>query len=284
MKTPSWFGGENMNEIQYKQGNRYCLPYFPSQKPPEGVDELKIKYQPADRTLETFLETYKDKAIVIDVSENFEEIDAQLLKGLYEKYKYIKIAFNFNKDFLLRAQKYEIPYFFTDYVTSIDKLIGLMEYLPTDMYICEELGFFLPKVSKILHDNGIRVRVFPNICQSSFSETPSIKTFFIRPEDIFFYAQYVDTFELVTDKERQHVLFKIYKQEKWSGRISDIIPSFKGDLESRYVLDAFGTVRAGCGKRCMYKPGSCNICDRFIDTAAILKENKIIVNRPKKDN
>ena len=156
------------------------------------MDELKIKYQPADRTLETFLETYKDKAIIIDVSENFEDIDAQLLKGLYKKYKYIKIAFNFNRDFLLRAQKYEIPYFFTDYVTSIDKLIGLMEYLPTDMYICEELGFFLPKVSKILHDNGIRVRVFPNICQSSFSETPSLKTFFIRPEDIFFYAQYVD--------------------------------------------------------------------------------------------
>ena len=96
------------------------------------------------------------------------------------------------------------------------------------------------------------------------------------------YAQYVDTFELVTDKERQHVLFKIYKQEKWSGRISDIIPSFHGDLESRYVLDTFGAVRAGCGKRCMYKPGSCNICDRFIDTAAVLKENKIIVNRPKK--
>lgn len=133
------------------------------------------------------------------------------MKSLYDKYKNIKIIINFNnKDHLSRAQRYEIPYFFTNFVTSIDQLYGFMEYHPTDMYICEELGFFLDKVSKILHENHIKVRVFPNICQSSFSDTPSIKTFFIRPEDIFIYSKFVDVFELVSDKDRQKVLFKIY--------------------------------------------------------------------------
>jgi hypothetical protein len=79
------------------------------------------------------------------------------------------------------------------------------------MYICEELGFSLDKISKILHDNNVRVRVFPNICQSSFPETPSIKTFFIRPDDITVYATFVDVFELISDKERQRVLYKVYK-------------------------------------------------------------------------
>lgn len=77
---------------------------------------------------------------------------------------------------------------------------GLLKYHPTDMYICEELGFSLLKISKILHDNNVKVRVFPNICQSSFPETESIKTFFIRPEDIIFYAPFVDVFELVADE------------------------------------------------------------------------------------
>jgi len=64
-----------------------------------------------------------------------------------------------------------------------------------------------------LHDNNIKVRVFPNICQSSFKETPSIKTFFIRPEDIKYYSTFVDVFELISNNaEIQNTLFKIYKQ------------------------------------------------------------------------
>jgi hypothetical protein len=49
----------------------FCLKYFPSQKYLEDVDELKIEYKPADRTLENFLEKYKEKTIVIDVTETF---------------------------------------------------------------------------------------------------------------------------------------------------------------------------------------------------------------------
>lgn len=150
------------------------------------------------------------------------------------------------------------------------------------MYICEELGFSLDKISKLLHDNNIKVRVFPNICQSSFSETPSIKTFFIRPEDISIYSTFVDVFELIADEDRQKVLFKIYKQEKWFGKIKDIIPSFQGELDSKYVLNTFGMIRSRCGKRCMYKPQSCSICDRFTEFANTLKENKIVIRKAKK--
>ena len=216
------------------------------------------------------------------MSEAFEDIDAQLLKSLYDEYKNIKIIFDFyNKEYLSRAQEFEIPFFFTNFVTSIDQLYGFMKYNPTDMYICEELGFFLDKVSKILHDNNIKVRVFPNICQSSFSETESIKTFFIRPEDIFIYANFVDIFELISDAERQETLFKIYKQGKWFGQIREIIPTFHGDLDSKYLLGNFGIIRSKCGKRCLYKPGSCAICDRFMEVADTFKENRIVIRKTK---
>lgn len=263
----------------------FCLNYYPSQKYFQNIDELKIKYRRADRTLPDFLEKYKDKSIVIDVSDSFEDIDATLLKGLSEKYNNIKIIFDFyNEDFLTRAKNYNIPFFFLNPVTTIDQLHGFLNHHPTDMYICQELGFSLDKISKILHDHNIKVRVYPNICQSSFSKTPSIKTFFIRPEDISVYSAFVDVFELIADEKRQQVLFKIYQQGKWFGKIKDLIPTYKGELDSKYILSSFGKIRCKCGKRCMYKPESCSICDRFLELADTLKENNIIVRKEKINN
>lgn len=150
------------------------------------------------------------------------------------------------------------------------------------MYICEELGFSIEQVSKILHDNNVKVRVYPNICQSSFSSTPSLKTFFIRPEDIIFYSIFVDVFELVTDQDRQSIIYKIYKQGKWFGDLKEIIPSFKDDLDNRYILNPFGFIRAKCKKKCMYAPGSCTICEKFLDLGDTLKKNNIVVKKAKK--
>ena len=263
----------------------FCLNYYPSQKYIQDADELKIKYRRSDRTLPDFLEKYKNKIIIIDVSDSFEENDAQLLKELYQKYKNIKVIFNFNNNiYLSRVRKYEIPYFFSDPVTTIDQLHGFLNYHPTDMYICEELGFSLEKIGKLLHDNNVRVRVYPNICQSSFPETPSIKTFFIRPEDISVYSAFVDVFELISDESRQQTLFKIYKQEKWFGKLKDLIPTFKGKLDSKQILSSFGEIRSKCGKRCMYQPDRCSICDRFLELADTLKENNIIVRKEKINN
>ena len=189
-----------------------------------------------------------------------------------------------DKESLDKIQENEIPFFFANFVTTIDQMHGLIKYHPTDMYICEELGFFLDKISKILHDNDIKVRVFPNICQSSFKETPSIKTFFIRPDDIDVYSEYVDVFEIVSDQDRQGVLLKIYRQGYWEGMIREVIPSFKDNFDSKYILTNFGSIRSKCGKRCLYKTGSCNICDRLREVAETFKENKLMIKKAVKKN
>ena len=261
----------------------FCLNYYPSQKYLQDVEELRINYRPADRTLPDFLEKFQEKSIVIDVRDAFEDTDVQLFKGLYEKFKNFKLILDFNnKEHLIKIEESRLPHFFTNPVVTVDQLNGMIAHHPTDMYICEELGFSLDKVSKLLHDNNIKVRVYPNICQSSFSETASIKTFFIRPEDISIYATFVDVFELVADEDRQQVLYKIYKQEKWFGKISEVIPSFKGDLDNRFLVGAFGMIRSKCGKRCMLRPESCTICDRFTDLANTFSENKIMIRKAKK--
>lgn len=261
----------------------FCLNYYPYKRYLDNVDQLKIFYRAGDSTLEDFLEAYQNKSIVIDITNSFEELDAQLFNELSKKYQNFRLIVDyFNEESFNLVKKYKLPFFFCNYIKTIDELHGLISYHPTDMYITEELGFYLDKVSKILHDNGIKVRVFPNICQSSFSETESIKTFFIRPQDIENYSKYVDIFELISDEARQQVVYKIYKQEKWFGPVSEIIPSFKGTLDSRFILSNFGAVRAKCGKRCFYAPNSCNICERYTELANALSENNLIIKRVKK--
>lgn len=194
-----------------------------------------------------------------------------MLKEFYLKYKNFKITIDFtNESTIVLLKTYEIPFFFSNPVTTIDQLHGFMTYKPTDIYVCEELCFSLDKISKLLHKNNIKVRVYPNICQSSFPETPSLKTFFILPEDIDVYSQYVDIFELITDNKREEVIFKIYNQREWIGYIHELIPTFKAIVDTKFLLPHFGGIRSKCRKRCMYDPDSCTICERFVDISEIL--------------
>lgn len=220
---------------------------------------------------------YNDKSIVIDVTDSFDITDCRLFEGLKNKFHNFKLIIRYeNTEVLNMIQKAQIPFFFKNLANTIDQVYGFMRYHPTDMYICEELGFSLDKISKILHDKNIKVRVFPNICQSSFPETPSLFTFFIRPDDIPAYSQFVDVFELVSDKSRQKTVLKIYKQHKWFGEISEIIPTFKGRLDAKFLLNDFGAFRSVCGKRCLYKQNSCNICSRMLELSETMKENDIV--------
>ena len=256
----------------------FCLDYYPHSTYLKDADQLKIKYRPTDSTLVDFLKEYSNKSIVIDVSDNFDEIDAQLFKSLRADYKNFKLIIRYeNEAHIKLVKQYKLPFFFMNFATTIDQLYGFKSYNPTDIYVCEELGFFIDKVAEILHKDNIKVRVFPNICQSSFPETPSIQTFFIRPDDIPAYEDYVDVFELVSDRERQAVIFKVYKQHKWFGEVGEIIPTFKGHLDSRYLLNDFGVFRSKCGRRCMYKPGSCNICTRMIELGDTIKNKGYVL-------
>ena len=152
----------------------FCLTYYPLNNNYylQDVQELKITYNPRNKqNLKALLEKYKDKTIIIKITETIEEIEIQLLKQYYEEYNNIKLIFDFNnKQNLERIQRSRIPFFFSNYVTHFDQIAVYSQYNPTDMYICEELGFFLNKISESLHEKNIKVRVFPNICQSSILE------------------------------------------------------------------------------------------------------------------
>lgn len=123
-----------------------------------------------------------------------------MFNALFNKYSNFKLMIDFSeKEALNLIEKYHLPFFFRNYATTIDLFYGYLKYDPTDIYICEELGFFIKRISKIAHDHSVKIRVIPNVCQSSFEETPSMQKFFIRPEDVPYYSAFVDVFELVSD-------------------------------------------------------------------------------------
>lgn len=256
----------------------FCVDYYKHQPFIKDAEQFKITFNPADRTITDFLDEYKDKSIVIYLSSAI-SYDLNVLKELYKQHSNIKLLFDLNNQDRQEIMSCGVPYFFTECATSIDILHGLIQYHPTDIYVCEELGFHLDKVSKLLHDNNIKVRVFPNVCQAGFDNIDSLKAFWIRPEDIPVYEKFVDVFEIVSDKNHQETLYKIYKSHKWFGKIKDLIPNFKNDLDSKYLLDTFGMIRSKCGKRCFYKPESCKVCECFSDMAQTLKNSNIVVTR-----
>ena len=125
----------------------------------------------------------------------------------------------------------------------------------TDLYIAEQLGFELDKVAEVAHSNNVRIRVYPNVAQRLSKRTSALKSFFIRPDDIRLYENYVDVFDLFyynEEKQQQNVLFDIYaKDKKWFGRLDELIIGFDNNLDSKYVIPRFGEKRIKCGRQCL---------------------------------
>ena len=57
----------------------------------------------------------------------------------------------------------------------------------------KDLGFELPLVRAFCNEHGVRIRCFANVAQSRWEGTPIFKKFFIRPEDVDIYEDYVET-------------------------------------------------------------------------------------------
>ena len=117
-------------------------------------------------------------------------------------------------------------------------------------------------IQQKVKDTNKKIRTFCNVCQATWPEEESLRTFFIRPEDIFLYNKYIDVvefFEAEKDKNSLNALYNLYnKGERWAGPLKEIIKGFKGDTDSYYLFSRFGEKRLDCGKRC--NVSNCSFC------------------------
>lgn len=179
----------------------------------------------------------------------------------------------------------QIPYYFDTVCSSLDEFNYFLTQSVCDIKIGGELGFFLKFLSKRARENKKRLRAEVDFCRDTLPE--SYKSFFIRPEDIDTYSNYIDTFEFVHDIGVLNTIYEVYtRDKKWYGKLNEIILGYRGDEDSRYILPLFAEMRCGCRKRCLYEDPNktCKMCETILKTGKSLEENGVIIKKEKVKN
>ena len=207
----------------------------------QKADEISIKYQSNDIiSLRNFLDKHLEQRIIISIEHDLDFIknkQLDIFKTLREKYNYSNFALRFSgeKHFLYaindELKESGIPYFYSLIATDIDTFTGLVNSGASDVYIGDNLGFEIKDISKIAHQKGVKIRVYPNKCQTNWWGTPDIKTFFIRPEDVPSYEPYIDVMEIwaetLAEKQNIDIYYKIYAIDKeWYGDLKEFLMQF----------------------------------------------------------
>ena len=259
---------------------KYCINYNQKTERLECIneaDEWTIKYNSKDETLLEFLKLHTDKRINLWIT-NGDFVSIDFLQELSDKFDnlYFKLPLN---SYLEEIENNEVHfrYFFDEYINNWDTLIGVLQKSVTDVYITEDLGFELDKVAATAAKYGAQVRVFPNVAQSEWRETPGLKKFFIRPEDVEAYEDYVDVMEFYGDDSKVEVYYRVYAiDKKWFGRLDELIIDLNSDIDSRFTIPRFAEKRIRCGKSCL-KGGRCRRCEHIQDLSHSLEESGLIV-------
>ena len=267
---------------------KYCVPYFKHFKYNAEISEVIIPYDEQDinfiqRVLE--IDYLKEKTLVIEVLDAAAFIENNrivLFNKLISKEYNIKLRFeDYNenyKDFYKQLKTDNVQFFFKEYVRNWDFFHGLIETGVSDIYIVESLGFELNLLGPVAHVSDVSLRVFANVLQNGWDDNASVKSFFIRPEDVAVYAPYVDIIEFIgATKEYQETMVKIYAiRQKWVGDLNELILGLRDSIPNKSIIPAvFGDVRVRCGKKCL-KGSKCNICNAVVNTAHSLDEKDLI--------
>ena len=259
----------------------------------DEVSEIIIKFHKSNNLLD-FLKEHKDQRIVISIEDGLKFIKDggidyfKLIKQLNINNFILRFPSMFSDKSITKKQSEEIraekiPSFFNDYVDKWDVLYGYFDLGVKAVYIANELGFELDKVHEMAAEQGVEIRVLPNVAQSSWFSTPDLTKFFIRPEDIEDYEPYVDVFELYeTNPGRPQIgeiLYKAYaKDKKWFGKLNEIISNFDNDLDGRFTHPLWADRRLSCGKKCL-KGARCRMCYTLAGLADTLKKVGITVEK-----
>ena len=268
---------------------KYCVPYDRDFKYLHEVDELIVPFNESLGFFKRLLDRkriHHSRIILlvedsIDFNENL-NIYIPVMREVKENN--IKCAIKFDvysnlfNEMYERLKQNDIEFFFGTYVRDWDLFHGFIELGVSDLYIVESLAFELNLLGPAAHAKGISIRVFANICQSSWNEGDSLKSFFIRPEDVETYAPYVDVVEFI-EGINYSTLYIIYAREKkWFGDLRDIIVGLDIPLDSRRILPHFAEMRVKCGKKCM-KGNPCKLCERVVSAAETLEEQNFILKK-----
>lgn len=260
---------------------KICVNFYQGLNLVKQAHEVKIKInqEHTDAGLLKFLEARNpEQRIILDMTK----LDAEdiikwipalnIAKGVHNNYA-VLIDAGMHHDSIVSLYEENIPFFFQNHINTWERLVTSINAGVSDVYITDELGFDIQNVSAFCHDRNVKVRIYPNVAQSSsyLKTTGKLNKFFVRPEDIMFYDKYVDIYEFFGSIDKQSVLYRIYSSHQWMGSLDLLILGLDVDIYSDRLLPHFGEARTKCEKRCLQ--GRCDICSAAEDFARALYEH-----------
>lgn len=252
---------------------KYCMRYNNRSRYLNTFDEVILRYEHKNSTIIDHVQNYKqEQRVILDV-QNFEGdiLDCKdILIAAADHHS--QIAIMGTRVQTAAMKEIGLPWFYGEVVDSWDKLNGFIRQGISDVIVGNEFAFNMVSISSICKSVNVKVRVYPNVAQSNCAFVgKTITQFYIRPEDISFYEDYVDVVEFYGPLEKQDVLYDIYTKGRWLGNLKDLILGLKEDINNTIIAGCFGVLRVDCGKRCAYS-NKCDVCNRFLNIDSIIQE------------
>lgn len=286
-----------------------CCRYNSKLKHEFDFDELIIIYENNLPELAAFCMNHACQRVILDIKpdevEKFEE-EGIIMLGTLANSKYFlnNISVRFPDKPYLKPKtleiltKLKIPFFYNTLINNFDVLYWMMNgnpFPPSEVYIVDSLGFSLKDVNYVCGNrdyqrpHDVKIRVLPNVAQSTSPLEPGLTCFWIRPEDMMAYDSLVDVMEFyqykITDPRFSQtdpdLLYKIYFEDgEWTGEISEIIEFFtyneyQNPIDNTFLDGTFTAHRLSCDKKCT-KGHHCGFCSQHAELAEILSKNGMV--------
>lgn len=185
-----------------------------------------------------------------------------------------------NVDYIYKNSD-ELKFSYARPITSWHEVRELSKMGISEILIRDYLCFDLERLKTYCDKRNIKIRCIANyIEEDEYNTIPPYEKFFIRPEDVSIYEDYIDTIEFYKNNyyellEKQNVLYKIYNSGKWEGKLSDIIDGYTEDVLNTTITPSFTKFRIDCQRRCDL--GLCDSCDHHMTLAKTLEKSGIKV-------
>ena len=263
----------------------FCSRYDSRSEYLFDVDEIIIPFHNSDKNLAEFIEAHSNQRVIIDVKDEWRSFFTAIFSPIVEKYNNIAIRLaELTPEVISELQKLKVPYFVNKVFLDWEGFYLAVENGVSDVYIGGQLGFELADVARAAAKAQVRIRIYPNVAQSLYSDTDPLKTFFIRPEDVDLYnRRYVSTFEFYFPEKLDlnwDVLYRAYAiNKKWNGPLNEIILGLDSDINNTTISPRWGMQRMDCHRRCL-KGSSCTICKQIYELSKTLEKVKVQYKPP----
>lgn len=252
------------------------MKYMVSCRQPKSAirqaDEVRVDYRDID-ILPDFIEGYQDKEFIIYVPR---EQECEFKK--FEKYRdLLNITFAIEDLYSCSVYKeHRWPYFWSYPISSFYELQGALYLGVSQVLIDVPLCFDLESVKYNCETKNVKIRMVLNNCYNSYMPRENgIYGSYVRPEDVDFYSNWIDTGEFYAEGlQQERTLLKIYQSKEWKGNLNLLLHNLNYDIDNRGFTPEFAARRVSCRQRCMNNPLSCHFCHTTYNLITTIDRNK----------